>query len=90
VLFKENAVDPITYNGTSYQPHPLTVDQAETAFEQFKGEGRKLNRAIVAGSFSLTDEQVSALEWPLYQQLVEAALDVNEMRPKGEATAAGA
>ena len=80
-------MDPIVYGGNTYTPTPLTVDAAEAMFEENKGNGRGLNRAVVAGTFSLDPEAIGALDFALYQQLLDAALDVNGLRPKGEVTA---
>ena len=81
-------MEPIIYKGTSYQGNALTVDQAEQIFDSNKGNGRGLNRALVAASFSLPENSVGTLDWALYAKLIDAALDLNGLRPKGESTAA--
>ena len=80
-------MNPIVYGGNTYAPKPLTVDAAEAMFEENKGNGRGLNRAVVAGTFAIDPESVGALDFALYQQLLDAALDVHGLRPKGEVTA---
>ena len=75
-------VDEQTFTGK-----PITVEQGDEIFA-LKDDPMKLNRALVAATFGLSDEQLAGLPWAAYQSMLGDALEVNGLKPKGETQAA--
>jgi hypothetical protein len=65
-------VDDAVFSG-----QPLTLDQSEPIFEQFKGNGRAIGRAQVEACFRLEPDSVGKLPFAVYQKLWEAASEMN-------------
>ena len=76
-----------TVDGQTFAGKPITVEDGDVIFS-LRDDPMKLNKALVAATFDLTDEQVNALPWAAYQSMLGDALEVNGLKPKGETQAA--
>jgi hypothetical protein len=78
----------MTVNGRPYSGNPITVDHADGVFtDANRAAPAKLNRALVAATFGLTNDEVGSLPWAAYKIMLDHTLDLNGLRPQGEAPA---
>ena len=82
----------LVIDGTTYTVSPITVDQAEVVFdsdnpEVAKPDMRVMIKKLVSASAGIELEKIGSMPFHVYTQLRDTALEINGLKPKGEAEA---